>query len=216
MVFYNHAEDELSDFYAGLFLDWDVDGATYTSNNGGYSFPEHLVYQYDPVTPYYYGGVALNGMDGNKVSKENTADLDEFRQQCFEYISTNDTEDPPENGDQRSWIGTKVPTMALGDTGWVTFALVAGDDLQGLRDNAKSAFEVAFEAGFTDIGVGVESFENSIPKDYFISQNYPNPFNPGTTIRFGLPFASKVKIKIYNLIGEVIDIPVNREIQAGY
>ena len=46
---------------------------------------------------------------------------------------------------------------------------------------------------------------NLIPTDISISQNYPNPFNPSTTIEYSLPNESRVKILIYNSIGEVIE-----------
>ena len=49
---------------------------------------------------------------------------------------------------------------------------------------------------------------NSIPGSYAVSNNYPNPFNPKTRINITLPKASKVSIKIYNILGQrVKDIP---------
>jgi hypothetical protein len=56
-----------------------------------------------------------------------------------------------------------------------------------------------------------------IPTHYEISQNFPNPFNPVTTIRYGLPQAGRVSLKIYNLLGEEVAMLVNEEQKAaGY
>ncbi len=42
------------------------------------------------------------------------------------------------------------------------------------------------------------------PDVYSLNQNYPNPFNPSTRISFALPVDAKVKVNIYNAIGEVV------------
>ncbi len=56
-----------------------------------------------------------------------------------------------------------------------------------------------------------------IPTTYELSQNFPNPFCPTTTIRYGLPKAERVTLKIYNLLGEEVVALVNAETQdAGY
>jgi len=62
--------------------------------------------------------------------------------------------------------------------------------------------------------VGVEDIVG-LPTEYSLSQNYPNPFNPATVIRFALPKASNVTIKIYDLLGREISTLVNEEISAG-
>jgi len=56
-----------------------------------------------------------------------------------------------------------------------------------------------------------------IPTSYELSQNFPNPFNPATTIRYGLPQAERVTLKIYNLLGEEVALIMNDELRAaGY
>lgn len=48
-----------------------------------------------------------------------------------------------------------------------------------------------------------------------LSQNYPNPFNPSTVINFGLESDSRVKLAVYNTLGQQVALLVNGSMQAG-
>lgn len=56
---------------------------------------------------------------------------------------------------------------------------------------------------------------NGVPSRFRLAQNYPNPFNPVTTIRFELPQASHVVIKVFNIAGQEVRTIVDRGYDAG-
>jgi len=56
---------------------------------------------------------------------------------------------------------------------------------------------------------------NNIPTEYNLSQNYPNPFNPTTSIQFSIPKESFVKLSVFNVIGQEIQVLVNKNMSAG-
>lgn len=55
----------------------------------------------------------------------------------------------------------------------------------------------------------------SIPEEFELYDNYPNPFNAKTTIKFDLPVATDVKIKLYNVSGKLIRVLENERFKAG-
>jgi Peptidase family C25/Secretion system C-terminal sorting domain len=67
-----------------------------------------------------------------------------------------------------------------------------------------------------DTTVGVEEIVEEIPQSFLLYQNYPNPFNPSTTIKFALPVDSRVKINVYNTVGQLFETLVDKEMESGY
>ena len=51
---------------------------------------------------------------------------------------------------------------------------------------------------------------------YELYQNHPNPFNPSTVINFTLPEVTRVKIVVYNSIGQKVMELLNKQMDAGY
>ncbi len=55
----------------------------------------------------------------------------------------------------------------------------------------------------------------TVPSSYNLYQNYPNPFNPVTNIKFDIPKAEDVNIKIFNLLGQKMVEVDKPGLQAG-
>jgi hypothetical protein len=55
-----------------------------------------------------------------------------------------------------------------------------------------------------------------IIKEYALEQNYPNPFNPTTTIRYQLPKAGRVVLKVYDMLGREVTTLMDEMKETGY
>ena len=63
--------------------------------------------------------------------------------------------------------------------------------------------------------VGVTPISTEIPVHYELSQNYPNPFNPVTHFGFRIAEFGLVKLTIYDALGKVVGVLVNKLLQPG-
>jgi hypothetical protein len=54
------------------------------------------------------------------------------------------------------------------------------------------------------------------PDNFTLEQNYPNPFNPSTKIKFYLKEGGKVKLEVFNILGEKIADLIDEELDAGF
>lgn len=83
----------------------------------------------------------------------------------------------------------------------------SGDELKGVFDDLK-IYSLPLTTDVNDVSV-------SIPSSFELEQNYPNPFNPSTTIRYALPSAGRVVLKVFDVLGNEVAILVNDEKPAG-
>ena len=59
------------------------------------------------------------------------------------------------------------------------------------------------------------SVDNNLVSSFELEQNYPNPFNPSTKIRFNIPMIEKVKIEVFNAVGNKVVTLLNELKEAG-
>jgi len=57
---------------------------------------------------------------------------------------------------------------------------------------------------------------SALPSVFALYANYPNPFNPQTTLRYDLPRDGRVRLTIYNLVGQRVRTLVDRHQSAGH
>lgn len=86
--------------------------------------------------------------------------------------------------------------------------------------NANTGYSAGFDGAYvktTNGGDPLTSLDPPLntPSEFALLGNYPNPFNPATNIKFALPEAGKVIIRIYDIAGRLVEEPVNSEFSAG-
>ncbi|MFN0157540.1 MAG: FlgD immunoglobulin-like domain containing protein [Bacteroidota bacterium] len=126
-------------------------------------------------------------------------------------------------------VGTPTPTLYYaGDStkpagvrvvgpGSSWGATYFGIGLEGITPARVDTFILRSLRYFGQLIVSVsEEGPAGIPESFTLEQNFPNPFNPTTTIRFGLPSESGVRITIYDITGKEVWAIHQRTQAAGF
>lgn len=124
-------------------------------------------------------------------------------------ISNNVEFNNPQTFDNLEQLNTAVSNLNLGTYYWRVKSNVAGDANNSSVYSSTGKFIVGTPTSNKD---GVVE----LPKSFVVEQNYPNPFNPTTNIRFGIPEAGFVTVKIYNMLGQEIKTLISDNLKEGY
>jgi len=115
------------------------------------------------------------------------------------------------------WDGTSWSALGSGMNGAVYALAAIGSELY-----VGGSFTTAGGNPSSYIGlwhlpdvVGVSEQTPAVPAGYVLGQNYPNPFNPSTKIRFHIPTASRVSLRVFDLLGKEVALLVNEQLSGG-
>ena len=157
-------------------------------------------------------------LEGEYVSAQNTVNL--------HWTAPTWTDADREGGTRRLdalsnytvLIGGRPPITGIADTfatysppniGVYRFWVVANYD-GGVSDSSNLVQFIVSEI------VSADDRDALVPDKFYVSQNYPNPFNPNTTISFGLPVESNVKLDVFDVTGRRVQTLVNSRLAAGH
>ncbi len=194
-------------------------GAGLSKRTGSaHGFSINRLYHQDDNNAYVIadGGIIIKTIDDFFTTEFQDASTSENLEDIY-FIS-------PDSGFVIGENGTARLTVD-GGTQWTEdpdiTALLDGANMRGI-----SAIDGEYAIVFGDSGLSITvardssiftsvGSEQEIVTEYRLFQNYPNPFNPGTTIKYSVPRANHVTLKVYDIIGREVATLVDEKLNAG-
>ena len=206
----NTGPTSLTNLYAGVFADWDVDEISSEENRAAYDSAHRLGYVYHTAPGGIYTGIqvlstatsAYNYAFDYTSGGAGGIDITDGFTTAEKYtsLSTNrlDAGVAGNGGDVMHVLSSGPYNINAGDSIVVGFAMLAGDSLDDIQLSAQNAQEKwdTIMSAYT----GVNAIEK-IHQSPFL-KSYPNPFGTVTTISFLTDVKANVQLFVYNALGE--------------
>jgi hypothetical protein len=121
--------------------------------------------------------------------------------------------DPEGGAPDTSYADVKRNTNLQGGINKVKIECGGEDSLSVYFD------EIRLGTAFEDVAATFTAIDEKkgeiVASTFALNQNYPNPFNPTTTITYSLQNSDNVRLTVYNMLGEEVEILVNKMQRSG-
>ncbi len=195
----------------GIILMTTDGGATWAQKAEPYYLQSISCTDADNCTAAGYSGVILRTTDGGATwNQQSTGTISQFNDVCFT------------DADNGTVVGEYGVIFRTTDGGVSWKQQIATENiLRGVSftdaDHGTAVGDHGTIIRTTNGGATFvkEERSNEIPANYFLSNNYPNPFNPATKIKYAVPQASQVQIRVFDILGNEVETLINKEMPAG-
>ncbi|MBL7893015.1 MAG: S8 family peptidase, partial [Bacteroidia bacterium] len=214
----NNGSSTLSNLFAGIAADWDIQGSGGDSNRTSFDNGTKMGYTYYTKANGYYAGIkllsktapvnayAFDNIDGGTGINPNAGFSNKEKYIGLSTMRTDAGQIKPAGNDVLSLVSTGPITLPVGDSVEVAFALIAGDNLADLKTSAINA-QIKY-----DLFTSAPSVRSS---DSYSLRSYPNPASGNTIIDVNLPQSGRIELKLYNMIGQDIATIASGEFTSG-
>lgn len=201
----NAGGSALNGMHLGQFADFDM-GADYQVNYVGTDAARRLAYMYENASGPYVG---IKLLDPTTAANLSAIDHD-----LYVYPGTEMSEQTkinfldgtlsfPQSNRAYDWsivVSAGPFDLAPGDSEFVAVAILGGDNLTDLQDNADDAQNL-YDSG---IGVSEGLLERREKVTFALYHSIPNPFNSSTRIDFMIPGSEAGSLEIFDAAGRLV------------
>ncbi len=209
-IIHNAGSSTLSNLWAGIFADWDVDAATASTNKSDYDATRQLGYTWATGASSLYAGMrvvsqtpanfyAIDNAGGGNGGVNISSSAGFTKASKYTTLSTiraqaGDSTTP--GNDVCNVISSGPFTIAAGDSVKVAFALLAGDNLADLQVSADTAY-VRYN-GILTTGINKNTAQNF--------SVYPNPATNDLHFIFNYTEPQYCTISLINTLGQTVKV----------
>ena len=114
-------------------------------------------------------------------------------------------------------VGASAETFIEGRVRLASGQPVGGAQVRlfAATDLSRSVRAITDENGYFALPIAALN-TTVLPEQFYLGQNYPNPFNPSTIIPYRLPVSTRVRLEVFNVLGQRLATLVDAEQPAGF